>query len=254
VVLGACCRPELGTCSIRCGPACPPSFSCGADGFCHEPGDSIDCRFAPDSGTPGDDDANPSTDNCMPCELVSQCGCPGQACDITQNGSTVCRATGGGMQSVPCASKTDCANGFTCIGRMATAQACYEFCDNDATCVGPGGRCALTAGSMNTQKVCTTNCNPLTSAGCPSAWGCHVAKDPSGTHSDCHLAGVGGQNASCTDLEDCAPGFACVQFASPRCLKYCVVGGPSSCPGGSTCMPFGGGGITVGGTQFGVCL
>ena len=51
VVEAGCTSPDLGECSVRCNPAgeCPAGTACGADDFCHAPGEAASC-LAPDGG------------------------------------------------------------------------------------------------------------------------------------------------------------------------------------------------------------
>ena len=221
-MLAGCYQPSFTNCAVRCSESCPAGQTCGADGFCHAANDTSDCRTVP--GT----DAAPS------------------------GGDAPASGTGG--QGVQCDEVGDCAASFVCVGNSA-GRSCHELCTDDSQCDGTGGLCNLNVGTTS-QKICTTNCNPLTNTGCPASWACHVGKNPNTNrdHTDCHVVGTGTQNASCAKLEDCAAGFACINLSPSRCMKYCIKGGTSTCPGGTTCTSVGGGGYHIAGVEYGICF
>ena len=108
--------------------------------------------------------------------------------------------------------------------------------------------------------MCSPRCDPFTSQGCPSGWGCGPFSDPV-EHKNftwCSLAGTGGQNALCSDDGQCAQGFTCVLSGSTaRCKRYCDRGdGVPGCPGSLSCVAIvdaQGLPLVVGGVAYGVC-
>jgi hypothetical protein len=231
-------------CEVRCsGGACPSGLTCGTDGFCHTTGSTDTCSPLPPDG--GGDPL------CSPCQVVDQCGCPGGACDL-QTGAPACRPAGAGVEGTPCDELDDCAAGFSCLGN-AQSRACHRFCADDGDCQGRGGLCDLTI-TGQAQKICSTDCNPLSSTGCPPAFACHVSLNPNTdrTFTNCHRAGTGVEFQNCAVLEDCAAGLVCVQFAVPRCYRACLMGA-GGCGNGTTCRRVGDGQF-IGGDEYGICL
>jgi hypothetical protein len=225
------------------------------------------------TGTPdaGETDGGPpDAATCSPCELVSQCGCDPQteACDLgganPAQGTTVCRPVlieGG--ETDTCNDSTSCAAGFVCLG-SAGAASCKRYCHDDAPCDGGGGICVIEVTVGGTPipgvKVCSPRCDPFTSQGCPSGWGCAPFSDPQELRNFtwCELAGTGGQNALCSDDGQCQEGFTCVQVgSSARCKRYCDRGdGVPGCSGGLSCVALVdsvGQPLTVAGVTYGVC-
>ena len=45
--LYGCYRPSLDRCAVRCTDTCPADLACGADNYCHEPGEPADCGPGP---------------------------------------------------------------------------------------------------------------------------------------------------------------------------------------------------------------
>lgn len=224
----------------------------------------------PDAAPPGTPDAGriPLIDagtGCVasPCELVPQCGCPaGEACDLDgtalPTGGTACRpVTAPGMELSTCGGTTTCAAGFVCLGL------CHEYCENDTQCTAPGGLCTIqiTYGSppmiVPGARVCSPNCNPLTSTGCPVDWGCHVYRNTTEMRSftSCAMAGAGDHGTTCVDDDTCAAGLSCVNTGGGSvCLKNCNVTtnlGCSTLPG-SSCVGFADPAV-IGATEYGVC-
>ncbi len=151
-----------------------------------------------------------------------------------------------------CTSGSQCAAGYGCIGTVPNAE-CLRYCTADSGCMAPGGLCATTVANAPGVKVCTANCDPQTSQGCPTSWGCQVFRSMGtigGTY--CAPSGNGGQGGACTDPSQCLPGYTCVdQGGTKVCQKNCVVG-QAGCPGGTACVSYSPP-IGVGGIQFGVC-
>jgi len=231
------------------------------------PGDEPDASVSslPDAG-PGDPDAEPA---CSPCELVPQCGCAdGEACDLgganPAQGSTECRPVlVPGTTTSTCTDSTSCAAGHVCLGVTAEAS-CKRYCTGDEHCDGGGGVCVIEVTSGGTPipgvKVCSPDCDPFTSSGCPSGWACGAYSDVQEQRNFtwCRVPGQGGNNSICSDDGQCAAGFVCLNVASTRrCKKYCDRG--DSNPGCSlfqqcvAVIDASGDPLEVAGVQYGVC-
>lgn len=199
----------------------------------------------------------PDANNCatQPCDILSQCGCgAGSACDIDDedNMGTACRTvfTPGDEEST-CINATRCDAGFVCLFDAGTNVGnCKRYCDADADCGTPRGRCIITITSggqpiADIPKACSSNCDPTNTAagGCPSSRKCSLFNAAGTGIVDCAIAGTGTQGASCqsggvADDKLCAPDFLCTTVgAAVACRRICRVGDNSTC-GGLTCIPF----------------
>ena len=254
-LLAGCYSPQFVDCSVECGGSpingalCPKNTVCLSDGFCHATREEPLCGAGDGDG---DGDGDGGLNACDPCELVSQCGCESdEACDNDLD--PTCRPAGNARQGEVCSAANDCAAGFTCLGPPG-GRACHEFCEDDTTCDGGGGLCNVDIAG-GPQLVCTTDCNPVNSSGCPASFGCsaNFNNELGRYHTNCHAGGPGGQDASCSTLSDCLPGFHCASFASPICLRSCVVGDSSVCTGGRTCRSFNPNAV-IDGVEYGGCL
>jgi hypothetical protein len=196
------------------------------------------------------------------CTLVPpQTGCPdGQACDIDDldTGATACRKVDrDGDARSTCQGERDCGGGFTCVEDATGDASCMRFCRRDADCDAPGGVCDVdlddgTGAPVPGVTLCTQSCNPVTSNGCPDAWGCQLYTD----HTRCRPGGAGGHMASCTGDEDCRVGYGCASVSgSLVCLRNCRVGvlGVCSAISGTTCRSYQTPAI-IGGIEYGACL
>ena len=206
----------------------------------------------------------------QPCDIATQCGCAtSQACDIDSMTlmGTACRAvTTPGVVTNTCASATDCAAGYVCVGD-GTNDACEKYCQSNTDCTAPRGQCVIQLTDQNSNPitgavVCSSNCNPaaVTNATtCPSGWSCDLftATFNGATDDivDCRKAGTAGQNAACSATVACAAGYSCVNNGSSNvCARICQPnGGGPTCPGVTTCLSFQTA-FVVGGTEYGVCL
>ncbi len=243
----------------------------GGDPTFDAAGPTID---APDISAPDADLTCPT----QPCDLLDQCGCgANQACDLDGNnletGGTICRAvTASGDELDTCASGSECAAGFVCIGNPGR---CRRYCDDNGDCPGDGGLCVINL-SYNGNPIpgavtCSTHCDPIANNnnGCPATWGCHLySYDPDGVPgngdemylSDCDAppANGGGVGSSCSGSGDCLPGNDCVTInGSSSCRPTCLCPGGNcgsgSCPGGSgSCYGYDPA-IVIGGLTYGVC-
>jgi len=248
----------------------------------------------PDAATPADAAPQADADTCEadPCSLLEQCGCGAtQVCDLDgaalATGGTECRdVTAPGTDLASCASSTECAGGYVCLGSPGQ---CRRYCDSaggEPSC-DEGGHCILQVvydpGGGALEPVpgavtCTKPCAPEKASdnGCPSdpQFGCRFFRyDPDQTPdsgdeihvTDCAGApapGTAGNEAACEFSSDCAPGYACVTFSggdNPRtvCKQTCVyavggVAGPRGCAAG-TCQQYAEPRPIVGTTEYGRC-
>jgi hypothetical protein len=206
----------------------------------------------------------------QPCDIATQCGCgTTQACDINSmtNMGTACRdVTTPGTITNTCASATDCARGYVCVGD-GTHDDCEKYCQTNADCTAPRGQCVIQltdpmSNPIAGAVVCSSNCNPAAvnnATTCPTGWSCDLftAMFNGATDDivDCRKAGTAGENAACSATVACAAGFSCVNNGtSDVCARICQpAGGGPACPGVTSCLsfqtPF-----VVGGTEYGVCL
>jgi hypothetical protein len=211
----------------------------------------------------------------QPCSILPQCGCSGPtACDVdsADDEGTACRSiTTPGTETTACASATDCDRGFICLG--GSGASCKRYCDDNADCGSPRGRCVLRVMAGGTPvegipAVCTSNCDPrdLTAALCPSKHKCTLFTiNRDGTaHKvvDCSLAGTRVQGGDCTSATNgpnesmCAKGYQCVKLTSEptyKCRRICT--GPtamSSQCNNMQCIGFNPA-HTISGVTYGVC-
>ncbi len=258
-----------GACMAGTAFSCDDGVSCTRDG-CVE-GATPTCSFVADNSlcpmgqTCG---ATGCTATCAesPCRLVGpQCGCPGaQGCYLT--GSTrICTAAGATAYGQICAGLFSCVPGGVCINVAQSGTAvnmCNRFCNTDSECA--GGLCLYTlddgaGGTVPGVTVCSTSCNPITRAGCPTGTACRIFRESMGAmryFSDCSApVGSGGQGVACTDTSDCQSGYGCVG-APGQCLQWCTgigsIGAAGGCAAGLRCYGFMTP-ITIGGTTYGVC-
>lgn len=209
------------------------------------------------TGTP-----TPTCDE-SPCKLVSpQCGCAaGDMCAINMKGDRECVLAGDEQPGQACTGFFSCAPGALCVQASSTTSTCSTYCDQDAQC--NGGICVLGLNDPDAPGqtipdvlLCSDDCNPLTNAGCNAALGlgCRLHQEQEGqmrVFTLCTGAGNGGQNATCADQEDCAPGSACFTFTdmSMKCLQYCNVNSPSCAQCVSLDPP-----LIYKGVNYGACL
>jgi hypothetical protein len=140
---------------------------------------------------------------------------------------------------------------------------CNEFCTSNADCAAPGGLCLIqlsngNGGSIPNVTLCTTNCNPLTNAGCAPGTGCQLLQEtmaPMAPLTDCRGVGTKTHLVACNPmLDECAPKFGCLNIGTAQqpdnvCLQYCNTASPV-CPGGQGCFSLG---VSLGGVAYGVC-
>jgi hypothetical protein len=132
------------------------------------------------------------------------------------------------------------------------------MCTSDAQCTGPGGLCVIKLESGGVEipglTICSENCDPSSTAGCPAGMGCGVFQETEGQmrlFTGCRETGTATQGQTCSTSVLCAASYGCFDTGGfDECLKYCKVANPS-CPAGTACMAAG---ITIGSTEYGACL
>lgn len=260
--------------------ACAKGSAAGGDGGAG----GVDGAPASDGGGGADAD----TCAAEPCSLLDQCGCGAtQVCDLDRDqlaaGATECRdVTVPGAERANCASSTECAGGFACLGVEGFMQ-CRRYCAEDADC-GDGAHCIIEVtypGDGGTPEpvpgavTCSKSCaiEAATDNGCPAdpQLGCRLFREnPNGSAeadgdeyflSDCGRAAAsgGGDDAACTAHSSCRSGYGCVTFGAgdKRCKQSCVynvdgAAGPRVCNGTGTCRQFTDTPM-IGTTEYGYC-
>lgn len=198
---------------------------------------------------------------CMetPCKLVEpQCGCPAEQMCAFNGTARECHAPiGDKLVDQECTGLYSCAPGALCTLISSSKSVCSKYCDTDAQC--GGGLCALTlndgsGGMVPGIKLCSDACDPTSAAGCPAGLnlGCQIGQTEAGvTFAVCSGAGAGTQGTTCTDEEDCAPGYGCFNTGTTQCLKWCKPPN-GTCPAGASCLSFNPA-VYLGGVEYGVC-
>ena len=261
------------TCSTT--DECPADFNCdgrhcvlnGADGDADADADG-DGDIDADTDADGDADAPPPCDHPV-CDLWPPCGCSdGQGCREDRSGTRTCVAVGDVPHGGSCPdSRRMCVSGTTCMTLSSDPESwvhnfCAQYCDDDRDCasLGPGSACSLALFAIPPEvKTCTVSCDLITGDGCrelgllclhhrredfdvPAPWdtGCYV------------IAGNALAGEPCETYSDCATNLFCGPGLPGRCLAYCLVGVPGSCPLGS-CLAFSGN-PSFDGQEYGYCL
>lgn len=251
------------------------AVACGGSGAGPDAGGS-------DARAGGEPDARVQMCQQDPCDVLPQCGCDGQACDIDPSafatGGTMCRdfdATGNTLAS--CTALSDCGRGFVCLGGQ-----CRAYCNNRYRC-GESAHCLIepvyrtdegTFEPIPGITACTKACKPAAKVdnGCPSdpQYACRIQyHDPDPDvdgdqfwYSDCGSAPASGglADTDCSEGGDsaCAPGYDCViltvgEEQSRVCRELCAL--PDGTCTSGTCMSFSNDPkVIVLGVEYGVCL
>jgi hypothetical protein len=190
------------------------------------------------------------------CNQLPACGCAsGKVCYPSSTSHAMVCLTGNNLvEGADCSSGLSCQSGFGCFGGT-----CKRYCNTDTDCPAVAGlrTCNQTTWSDDSTnilgvKVCGRICDPAHPQNptapllsCPSGFGC----DSSATGlSYCFQTSPLSAGSTCTDSQDCSPGYYCTVGGS--CNKYCLVG--TDCPSGQTCRSFST--TTLAGTyQVGYC-
>jgi hypothetical protein len=199
--------------------------------------------------TPQGDLAGSCVPTRTPCDEVCQ-NCPaGQACVIdTFTGTTTVCVTAGTVPTGGSCTTAACVAGDVCLiqSTVLNINLCFPpFCHTDSDCSN-GGRCVFTlGGGFMTCSEGITNCDPVALTGCATG-GCFLVTPDGAT--GCHMAGPGGQGASCDSDYACQAGHACLSLNGmpTTCFRLCNQNG--DCAAGTSCS----GGIT--GTTRKFCL
>jgi hypothetical protein len=195
-----------------------------------------------------------------PCKLVApQCGCDSDEACALVDGERLCVGAGTTGPNELC-SGNDCAPGSQCLS-VAGASICYQHCTMDAECTAPGGLCVVHIGDgkggVYPETLCSTNCNPISNAGCPAGSRCTFGLDegpPERYYTLCVGVGGGQQGDGCNSPDDCAAGLDCLTVnAQTLCYTFCDLDSPV-CPGSTECLINFDPPADVGGIEYGACL
>ncbi len=198
-----------------------------------------------------------------PCKLVApQCGCAdGEKCTLNGSGDRACGPAGTAAVAAQCDANQDCAPGAICLGEASVGY-CAPFCEADTDCTG-GTICGVLlndgmGGVLEDVAMCSSACNLVTAAGCPSGLGCILAREADGLQrwfSMCFAAQSGTTGAACPTPDLCAPGYGCYNTGmTDQCFQNCDVNNPQ-CDAG-TCVPIQDDlmqNIVLGGISLGAC-
>lgn len=228
VCMGTTCQPAPSTCGAL-GQTCCGGTSCTGTLVCN----AGSCQMPP-AGTacPG-----PTGE----CDIgLQDCGAS-QACALSIENTTSCRAAGSGVDQSPCSSDTSCAIGHYC---SPFSGRCHPQCCGDVDC-GTQQVCIATGTTGNAGLCFGSPCDAVSGSGCASGSACYVGGNPAGgVLTLCVPPGTGAAGSACEALDDCVPGYVCL--GSPgTCAELCRVSAPSCSIG--TCAAL------EGATDLGVC-
>lgn len=221
------------------------------------------------------------TETAGSCSLATEDGCTGSSCAAglvcTASGcrdacTDVCRGdftcvagacapvdVDAGVPSASrCASTRDCPIANACVDEDGLSV-CQTVCTTAADCTGDVA-CLSTplAGGGGSATVCDVECDPATSAGCPTGAFCAFDYLGAGYTSFCRgaQAGAMGEGCPCSDggnSVECIGGLVCGRERADlidRCVRPCRAG--ETCDGGESCVlpsvPF-----TRAGVAWGYC-
>jgi hypothetical protein len=233
-------------------------------------GSTIDARVIDGSGPDAATDAPTDSNGCInqPCDYQApQCGCAAPlVCDIdfTDLVGSSCRAvTQNGTAQSTCAGFGECGMGFTCLN-AGGGRRCEQFCEEDAQCPQPRGRCIIQVKTPQGADVvgattCSSNCNPLSTTlggACPANWKCGFFTIDQTDFVDCGIPGVGTHGSACNTDADCGAGTMCSTYNNVKaCRRVCnKTAGGQECAtvNGTTCLGFLPA-LNVAGTEYGIC-
>ena len=170
-----------------------------------------------------------------------------------------CGADGTEVEGAECGATNQkyCQAGLFCAQLGGDPARCQKYCDDDAGCQLPGGRCVLDVNDPGGVKVCTENCDPVSNSGCSFPGNkCEVAQDDNmAGFSMCMPAGIGGQGAACASSADCSGGHGCLTIDSQQlCRKWCTVNGTCNSCAGAQYGTFPAPGLLIGAVEYGACV
>jgi len=208
-------------------------------------------------GGEGGDGGTPEICEEDPCKLTSpQCGCAeGERCHLP---SVAAQCWPEGDVEVGQYCSNDCEAGYRCWG-LGGDPICRAYCEDDSDCLPPGGRCVVELFS-GVAKLCTENCDAITSTGCKHkdpGLKCALNIDSNQmVFSYCTDAGEKGQDEPCGSASQCAAGMTCIgssQEPGNFCRTWCDYPSAILCPEDHGCAsitpP-----LTIGQKQYGVCI
>jgi hypothetical protein len=156
----------------------------------------------------------------------------------------------------------DCEAGALCVYVFDAGEtlSCARFCETDAQCDGQGSVCALGLTGVDDARLCSENCDVVSSSGCAIAGTkCGLGYDDVGARhfTVCVGAGAGVAQSLCNNqTNQCAPGYECLQTGEEgevyRCFKWCSTAAPG-CPDGLTCQTDFDPPLTIGNVTYGIC-
>ncbi len=166
-----------------------------------------------------------------------------------------CAPEGGKLSSEAC--QSDCGAGMRCLdANEGAGPLCHKYCITDEDCDAPGGVCLLSVTGLGPEKLCTHNCDPVSTAGCADANSkCEIfslTADPYKSLTQCVGYGTGTQGTPCSGTDDCGKGMGCFNTGNQTvCLYYCMVNAPT-CPVGQ-CAGFASPKM-LGTVEYGACI
>ena len=187
------------------------------------------------------------------CDVLSSNGCEStQSCNVVDDGGDVvsaCVGLGSSQEGDRCdlSASNECAQGLQCHAGVCRTFCCINRSDADDTCptdqfclaqfpgvpIGvciPADNCDL----LDPVQSCLDlgyDADPVTS--------CYTVGRDDARDTHCFTAGNLAQGESCTDINECQPGFTCAtpSTGGPSvCLEMCSDTMASPCPGGFTCV------------------
>lgn len=176
------------------------------------------------------------------CDIgLQDCG-GGQACALSIEGTTSCRAAGSGGDQSPCTDDTQCAVGHYC---SPFSGRCHPQCCGATQC-STSQTCIVTAATGNAGLCFGSPCDPVGQTGCTSSASCYLGGNPAGgVLTMCLPPGSGTQGSACSAIDDCAPGLGCLGDPG-SCAQLCRPSSPSCSVG--TCN------VIEGASDLGACL
>lgn len=208
------------------------------------------------TGTPCDE---------QPCKLVApQCGCGAdEKCTLVSGNERGCTEDGTRAPGQACGEGIgECEAGGVCVYVFDAEDtlSCARWCESDLQCDGQGGLCAIGLQGVDDVKLCSDNCDVVSSSGCAiSGTKCSVYYDATDMRNftACVGAGAGVAQSECNnETNQCAPGFGCFQTQEEgevyRCFKWCS-SAAAECPDDLTCRTDFDPPITIGAVTYGIC-
>lgn len=199
----------------------------------------LDADIDERSDVDGSSDADAGVCDEDPCQLIApQCGCQvGSGCYVNTSSLRYCAPSGDVEADGRCSRLTDCVSGSSCLSLDPAIGTCQPYCEADEDCDDREGCFGLVP---DVTGACSTDCDPVTGAGCASPFECvalvsllHTGERAIGNF--CARSGDLLHGAPCGSLfGECQVGHICMDGS---CQELCPPDG--SCSGGLSCEPFG---------------